>query len=193
MNDQTAKADAGKAPLSLVPRRIIFDIARIREYGNQKYGDPDNWKNVEVERYRDAAFRHLLAYLDDPYGIDEESGLPHYWHLACNVAFICEMEDKKPCSPGYSPSLEVKEYFVKKLLGGEDIVKHVPDFSDLDEEADLDAMEQQKIGHWIIDGHHIECDQCGSSMCRLDEEGDPIPTDFCPSCGVPMEDPGFLF
>lgn len=95
--DQKAKGDAGKSKLSLVPRRIIFDIARIREYGNAKYpeGGVDNWKKVEPERYRDAAFRHFLAYLDDPYGLDEESGLPHLWHLACNVAFLCEMEDSK--------------------------------------------------------------------------------------------------
>ena len=92
--DQDAKADNGKAKLTLVPRRIIFDIARIREYGNQKYGDSENWKTVDVQRYRDAAFRHFLAYLDDPQGVDAESGLPHYWHLACNIAFICEMEDK---------------------------------------------------------------------------------------------------
>ena len=95
MNDQKAKGDKGKPKLSLVPRRIIFDIARIREYGNNKYpeGGVDNWKKVEPERYRDAAFRHFLAYLDDPYGVDEESGLPHLWHLACNIAFLCEMED----------------------------------------------------------------------------------------------------
>lgn len=92
--DQNAKADNGKAKLTLVPRRIIFDIARIREYGNQKYGDSENWKTVDIQRYRDAAFRHFLAYLDDPQGVDAESGLPHYWHLACNIAFICEMEDK---------------------------------------------------------------------------------------------------
>ena len=36
--------------------------------------------------------RHMMAYLDDPRGVDEESGLPHLWHLACNVAFLCEME-----------------------------------------------------------------------------------------------------
>lgn len=90
--DQTAKADGGKAKLTLVPRKILFDIARIREYGTKKYHDPDNWKNVEPERYRDAMFRHLCAYLDDPAGVDEESGLPHLWHLACNVAFLCELE-----------------------------------------------------------------------------------------------------
>lgn len=90
---QQAKADAGKPPLTLVPRKIIFDIAKVREYGNKKYGDPENWKTVEKERYRDAAFRHFMAYLDDPTGLDAESGLPHLSHLACNVAFLCEMED----------------------------------------------------------------------------------------------------
>lgn len=92
---QTAKADEGKPRLTLVPRQIIFDIAKVREYGNRKYHDPDNWKTVEPERYRDAAFRHFMAYLDDPDGVDAESGLPHLAHLACNIAFLCEMEGNK--------------------------------------------------------------------------------------------------
>lgn len=90
--DQTAKADNGKPQLTLVPRQIIFDIAKIREYGVKKYDDPDNWKRVSIERFRDAAYRHFMAYLDDPYGVDEESGLPHLAHLACNIAFLCEMQ-----------------------------------------------------------------------------------------------------
>lgn len=93
MNKQEAKADAGKPQLTLVPRAILPAIARVREYGTKKYGDPDNWKQVDKQRYRDAMFRHLLAYLDDPEGVDEESGLPHLWHLACNVAFLCELEE----------------------------------------------------------------------------------------------------
>ena len=92
MSDQSVKADAGKPRLSLVPRAIIWDIAAIREYGNKKYHDPENWRQVEAQRYRDAAYRHFLRYLDDPAGMDEESGLPHLWHLACNIAFLCEME-----------------------------------------------------------------------------------------------------
>ena len=90
---QTAKSDAGKPKLSLVPSQIIYDIAEVREYGNKKYGDPDNWKTVEKQRYRDAAYRHFLAYLKDPDGVDEESGIKHLKHLACNIAFLCEMED----------------------------------------------------------------------------------------------------
>ena len=92
MGDQTAKQDAGKLRLSLVPPQIIRDVAEVREYGCKKYKDPDNWKRVEIERYRDAAYRHLLAYIEDPAGKDEESGIEHYKHLACNLAFICELE-----------------------------------------------------------------------------------------------------
>ena len=92
MTDYTAKHDEGKLDLTLVPRQIIWDIAAVREYGNKKYGDPDNWKTVEITRYRAAAFRHLLAYLEDPHGVDDESGLLHLSHLACNIAFLCELE-----------------------------------------------------------------------------------------------------
>ena len=93
-NDQNAKADSGKARLSLVPSAVIYGIARIREYGCNKYpeGGRDNWKQVEPERYRNAMYRHLLAYIDDPQGVDVESGLPHLWHLCTNAAFLCELE-----------------------------------------------------------------------------------------------------
>ncbi len=90
--DQTAKADEGKLQLTLVPPEIIEDIAEVRMYGNKKYHDQDNWKKVEIERYRDALFRHFIAYLRDPHSIDPESGIPHYKHMACNLAFICYME-----------------------------------------------------------------------------------------------------
>lgn len=89
--NQEAKADAGKLRLTLVPVSVIRAIAEVRGYGTKKYGSPDNWKRVEPERYRDAAYRHWLAYLDGEAN-DEESGLPHLWHLATNIAFLIEME-----------------------------------------------------------------------------------------------------
>lgn len=91
-DSQSAKADAGKPRLTLVPMQIIFDVAEVREYGNRKYGDKDNWKKVEAERYREAAFRHFLRYIDDPAGVDEESGIKHRKHLECNLAFLAELE-----------------------------------------------------------------------------------------------------
>lgn len=87
-----AKHDEGKLRISLVPPQIIRDIAEVREYGNKKYHDPNNWKRVEIERYIDALLRHTLAFMEDPNGKDEESGIEHYKHIACNLAFICEMK-----------------------------------------------------------------------------------------------------
>lgn len=95
--DYTAKHDEGKPRLSLVPTQIIYDVAEVREYGNMKYKDPDNWKEVEKERYRDAAFRHFLQYLKDPNSKDSESNIKHLKHLACNIAFLCEMEAQNGC------------------------------------------------------------------------------------------------
>ena len=91
MNDQKAKADAGKLQPSLVPTQIVWDVAEVRAYGNRKYGDPDNWKTVELQRYIDALYRHFLRFMENPLGKDEESGIPHYKHMACNMAFICDM------------------------------------------------------------------------------------------------------
>lgn len=90
--NQAAKSDKGKLPLTQVPTSLVRAVAKIRQYGTQKYGDPDNWRTVERWRYRDAAYRHWLAYLDDPQGVDAESGLPHLWHCACNIAFLIELE-----------------------------------------------------------------------------------------------------
>lgn len=94
-DSQGAKADKGKLRPTLVPVSLIRAVATVREYGCYKYHDPENWKRVGPQRYRDALYRHWLAYLADPGGVDEESGLPHLWHLACNAAFLIEMEESR--------------------------------------------------------------------------------------------------
>lgn len=86
-----AKADSGKPNLTLVPTEIIFEIEKVRSFGVEKYHDPDNWKQVEMERYHEALLRHTLAVWDDIYARDVESGLFHLSHIACNVAFMLEM------------------------------------------------------------------------------------------------------
>lgn len=93
LDEQLLKNDDGKPCPTLVPLRAIWDIAEVREYGVKKYGSRESWRSVSVERYRDALFRHLLKYLADPQGVDEESGIKHYKHLLCNAAFIAELED----------------------------------------------------------------------------------------------------
>ena len=90
-----AKSDCGKPRPCLVPPEIIWAITYVREYGCKKYHDPENWKKVEPERYRNASYRHFLAYLKDQNAKDEESGLPHLWHLACNIAFLIALEKEE--------------------------------------------------------------------------------------------------
>lgn len=90
--NQTAKHDAGKPRPTLVPPKIIWAITKTREFGCAKYSDPDNWKRVEPQRYRDAAYRHWLAYLEDVDSIDEESGLPSLWHLLTDIGFLVALE-----------------------------------------------------------------------------------------------------
>lgn len=90
MTDQKIKSDAGKLELDLVPMQIVRDICEVRMYGTRKYGDPENWKRVELRRYVNALLRHTLAFAEDIHSVDEESGIPHYKHMACNLAFISE-------------------------------------------------------------------------------------------------------
>ncbi|MDD3307723.1 MAG: DUF5664 domain-containing protein [Acetobacterium sp.] len=90
----SAKHDTGKPRPTLVPVSLINAVTEIREYGCKKYSSPDNWLSVEPQRYRDALYRHWLAYLEGEVS-DPESGLPHIWHVACNVAFLIEMEGGK--------------------------------------------------------------------------------------------------
>lgn len=89
--DQSAKTDAGKIRPTLVPPALIEAVAAVREYGCSKYHDPDNWRRVEPQRYWEATLRHALAAWDNYEAIDDESGLPHLDHMACNIAFILQI------------------------------------------------------------------------------------------------------
>ena len=87
------KDTADKLELTLVPSEIIRAISVIRMYAvHKKYGDAEAWQSVELDRWKDAAYRHFLDYLDDPKAVDAESGYPHLWHLACNIAFLIGQE-----------------------------------------------------------------------------------------------------
>lgn len=88
---EEAKADSGKIRPTLVPASLVWAVGAVRMFGTKKYGSQDNWKLVEPERYWDALYRHLLAALGGEKN-DPESGLPRLWHIACNAAFLIEME-----------------------------------------------------------------------------------------------------
>lgn len=92
--NQEAKSDGGKPRPSLVPPALIRGVDAIREYGCKKYSDPENWRRVEPQRYWEATLRHALAAWDNWQAVDEESGMPAIWHMACNLSFLMQyMED----------------------------------------------------------------------------------------------------
>lgn len=70
MRDQTRKADEGKPRLFLVPAELDIAVGRVMTFGAKKYG-ARTWR-----------------------GVDEESGLPHLWHLATNAAFLCALHGR---------------------------------------------------------------------------------------------------
>jgi hypothetical protein len=61
---------------------------KVLEFGKQKYAK-DNWQKVanSRERYLDATFRHLIAYIEGE-KVDKESGLHHLAHATCCLLFI---------------------------------------------------------------------------------------------------------
>lgn len=86
---------AGKPRLSLVPPELIRAVGRVRTYGAEKYGADENWKGVDPAYYRDALMRHLTEYLENPDSTDPESGLHHMEHIACNAAFLLELDKER--------------------------------------------------------------------------------------------------
>lgn len=73
---------------------MLEEIAKVREYGTAKYkGDSEGWKKVPVQHFKDACARHLRKVLKNQnfFDRDEESGLLHISHAACNLMFIYEL------------------------------------------------------------------------------------------------------
>ena len=91
-HDSGAKLDSGKPMASLLGDfgLALLSVADVCTHGAGKYSKR-GWEKVEnaQERYKDAAYRHLLKlkYSD----IDEDSGLPHLAHLAWNILAILEL------------------------------------------------------------------------------------------------------
>ena len=89
-----AKNDDGKLMLSMVPPALITAVARVRQYGNAKYADPQNWRRVPPEKFHEALLRHIVAMWEDPWAVDPESGLMHIEHAACNLAFLLGLKEE---------------------------------------------------------------------------------------------------
>lgn len=81
-----------KAPLRHVPPALEIYAALGMADGAVKYG-PFNWRENKVllSVYIEAIQRHVLA-LKDGEDVDQESGLPHWGHVAANVAIVVDAQ-----------------------------------------------------------------------------------------------------
>ncbi len=86
------KADAGKDQWRLLPWRALREVVRVLTAGAVKY-DPDNWKLVPHarDRYTDALFRHITAWIDGERR-DPETGLHHLAHACCCLLFLLHFD-----------------------------------------------------------------------------------------------------
>jgi hypothetical protein len=88
------KADLGKRDWSLMPWSALEEVVKVLEFGAKKYA-PNNWKYVVPAKYRykNACMRHLTAYMEGK-EIDNETGLSHMAHVACNALFLLFLEQE---------------------------------------------------------------------------------------------------
>ena len=106
MNSTGAKFDGGKLLFSLLTRGLALplkSVVAVLTYGAAKY-DAESWKDVPdaKRRYEDALDRHLNAWKAGETH-DDESGLHHLAHAACNILFIMHFEMNRNVRLGEQP------------------------------------------------------------------------------------------
>ena len=86
--DGATKYDADKPKMELLPLIALYEVAKVLTFGAKKYA-PWGWQSVPQgkERYTAALLRHLTL-IQEGEEYDEESGLLHISHVACNALFL---------------------------------------------------------------------------------------------------------
>jgi hypothetical protein len=86
------KFDGDKLRYGLIPTKALQETVHVLTLGAQKY-EPDNWKHVpdSQNRYFDALMRHLWSWKSGEQN-DQETGINHLAHAACNILFILERD-----------------------------------------------------------------------------------------------------
>ena len=87
---QGIKYDNKKPSLCLIDPDFLEGLAKVLDYGAEKYGR-DNWRvGLSFSRLISSAYRHLGS-INKGEDLDSESNLPHVYHLASNIMFLSWM------------------------------------------------------------------------------------------------------
>ena len=92
------KDDEGKLRYDLLPFDAIDEVVKVLTYGVKKYPThEENWRVVsrpeDIKRYEAALLRHMSEFMQGR-KLDDETGITHMAHIACNALFIIALEKK---------------------------------------------------------------------------------------------------
>ena len=96
------KKDTGKLPLELLPVDVLEEVAKVLQFGANKYA-ANNWRGgIAYSRVYGATLRHLFAWWRGEDN-DAETGLSHLAHAICELCFALayilrlrsELDDRK--------------------------------------------------------------------------------------------------
>lgn len=109
------KNDTNKPNVSLVDPQWILEIAKVLDFGANKYS-PHNWRQgLQWSRLYSAIQRHLLAFLSGE-TLDPESNLPHLHHAACGLMMLSCLQGRTDLNDfhwGKSSESSKKEFILK--------------------------------------------------------------------------------
>lgn len=80
------KYDQDKLQFSLIDPFFLEELAKLLQIGAKKYS-PNNWKEIDKERYINALMRHLNDYRKGA-KVDPETGIRIPTVIACNAMFL---------------------------------------------------------------------------------------------------------
>lgn len=104
-HDPGAKLDCGKIRAGLLEdfSLALMAVAEVLDFGARKY-TPGGWQAVPdgEARYRDAAWRHLLARRHEE--VDQDSGLDHDAQVIWNLCAALELKLRREREKSLTPS-----------------------------------------------------------------------------------------
>ena len=97
------KYDQDKPRWGLLPFEPLAEVVAVLTVGAKKYA-PDNWKFVPDAdaRYMDAAFRHIVSYMQG-HKYDGETGSNHLAHAVCCLLFKLWFDRTQELDELYAP------------------------------------------------------------------------------------------
>jgi len=89
VNGKGLRLNDNKPRIDLVPSSVLYEIAKVLEYGTKKY-EEHNWrKGMKWSVPYACAMRHLLKFWEGE-DVDSESGESHLGHVLCNILMLIE-------------------------------------------------------------------------------------------------------